>query len=157
MKIVANYGNLFKNYATLTETVLHYVLKMFHRLTYDLGYPALLCQASIFRTFQSLLRMVSIRPELKEASEFFNHFWPKFVKLATKNPKMFVEILFWKTAREASEIQNGYTPYEATEAAARIKKKKNVRGTLNEEEENEISVLAAEYAQLPKGIIAIER
>jgi len=116
-----------------------------------MGYPALLSQASIFRTFQSLLKVAPFRPELNVAKEFFKHFWPKFVSLAKLNPKMFLEILFWKTGREAVEIQEGYTPYAQTQAASGHKKKKNSRGTLSPEEENEVQVLAEEFAGLPKG------
>lgn len=32
----------------------------------------------------------------------------KFAETAEVNPKIFVELLFWKTAREAAEIEVGY-------------------------------------------------
>lgn len=66
---------------------------------------------------------------------------------------MFVEILFWKTGREAMEIQEGYTPYAQIKAAEGSQKKKKSRGTLSPEEENEIMVLAEEFAALPRGIL----
>ena len=32
----------------------------------------------------------------------------KFAETSQTNPKVFVELLFWKTAREAAEIEAGY-------------------------------------------------
>jgi hypothetical protein len=64
-KIVANYGNLFKHYDTLSPNHLHCVLRMFVRYAFDMGYPGLLCQASIFKTFQKLLKVAHIRDDLK--------------------------------------------------------------------------------------------
>lgn len=74
--------------------------------------------------------------------------------MAASNPKIFIEILFWKNGREAQEIQEGYTQYsiqgqsqQGTNGVKRVKASV-VRKTLTEEEENEIVVLAEEFAAL---------
>ena len=57
-------------------------------------------------------------------------------------------MLFWKNAHEATEIQDGYSPVDQYGNPGVSKKKKNSRKTLSPEEENEIIVLAEEYAAL---------
>ena len=36
----------------------------------------------------------------------------RFVETAQKNPKVFMELLFWKTNKEAVEVVDGYGSYQ---------------------------------------------
>jgi hypothetical protein len=82
---------------------------------------------------------------LQEIAKFFYHLWPKFVSLCEKNKSMFVEILFWKTAREAQEIQDGYVSHNNKPTVS----KKGSRLSWTDDEESELALLAEEHAALP--------
>lgn len=57
---------------------------------------------------------------------------------------MFIEILFWKTAREAQEIQDGYAEL-CGEASGKPKKKSD----WTKDEENELELLVELYQDSP--------
>ncbi len=60
---------------------------------------------------------------------------------------MFVEILFFKSSREAQEIQDGYgTTYNNSTTT---KKSKSDKSSFTTEEEDELVLLAEEYNSLP--------
>ena len=80
-------------------------------------------------------------------TQFFQHLWPRFVKLCEKNPKMFVEILFWKTSKDAVEIMEGYGTYQSSKKSSN--KRSNPKFNWTEVEDNELEVLAEEYLKLP--------
>ena len=60
---------------------------------------------------------------------------------------MFVEILFWKTARDAVEIVEGYGTYQSSKKSSN--KRSNPKFNWTEVEDNELEVLAEEYLKLP--------
>jgi timeless len=64
--------------------------------------------------------------------------------MCEKNKSMFVELLFWKTSREAQEIQDGYGSSSTT-----TQKTKADRAAWTKDEENELELLAEEYNALP--------
>lgn len=47
--------------------------------------------------------------ELQKLAQFVVQ---KFVELASKNPLIYVELLFWKNSRDAYEIEEGYGSYQ---------------------------------------------
>lgn len=47
--------------------------------------------------------------ELQKLAQFVIR---KFMDVASKNPLTFVELLFWKTSRDAYEIEEGYGSYK---------------------------------------------
>lgn len=49
---------------------------------------------------------------LKEITKFATYVIRQFVEVAEKNKKVFMEMLFWKGHREASEIVDGYGSYQ---------------------------------------------
>lgn len=48
----------------------------------------------------------------KEIAKFATYVIRHFVEVAEKNKKVFMEMLFWKGHREASEIMDGYGSYQ---------------------------------------------
>lgn len=53
--VIKTYAILLEEFATNSDYINHCVVKMLHRLCYDLGYVAMLFQASVFKSFSSLL------------------------------------------------------------------------------------------------------
>lgn len=49
---------------------------------------------------------------LQEITKFATYVIRQFVEVAEKNKKVFMEMLFWKGHREASEIVDGYGSYQ---------------------------------------------
>ncbi|XP_046687268.1 protein timeless homolog isoform X2 [Homalodisca vitripennis] len=113
----------------------HCAVKILHRVAWDCKMPALLFQASLFRTFQRIFQ--SSVPEHKELVKFAVFIMRKFTEMAKKNKKIFMEILFWKSKKEEEELENGYGNVKSKSHSA-----KNV---WQEEQEDELRRLAAEY------------
>lgn len=113
----------------------HCVAKLLHRIVWEAKMPGMLYQASLFRSFQRVLK--SPLPQHKELQRLAQFVVRKFVELAAKNPLIYMELLFWKTSRDAYEIEEGYGSYGERTAA----EKKSWR----EEEEDELRVLFAEF------------
>ena len=68
-------------------------------------------QASIFRVFQQIWRDLKTTPKdqsLRELAKFAKFILSKFLTVAASNKKVFTEVFFWKTSREATEIVEGY-------------------------------------------------
>ncbi|CAG0919651.1 unnamed protein product [Notodromas monacha] len=114
-KVVENYSFLLKSYEQNSAHTNHCIVKMFHRLAFDSGLAPVLFQASLFCTFQRIMHdpAVSCTPALKELAIFGTHLWRQFSKMAKEKPLVFVELLFWKTQRDAVEISVGYGSYQA--------------------------------------------
>jgi len=49
---------------------------------------------------------------LQEITKFGTYVVRKFVEVAQTNKKVFIEMLFWKTWKEAMEVVDGYGSYE---------------------------------------------
>ncbi|KAL5009791.1 hypothetical protein ScPMuIL_012096 [Solemya velum] len=96
----------FQKNSTYTN---HCIVKMLHRLAIDLGCVGMMFQASLFRVFQQiLLSPLAKTTRYKEIAKFATFIIGKFVEAATKNKKIFMELLFWKGSRDAQEIIDGY-------------------------------------------------
>jgi len=109
--VVMPFGILFGNYAKNSKETNHHIIKMFHRIAVDCGLPAILFQASIFRAFQQVWKDLKSNPSdqsLRELAKFAKFILSKFLTVAGSNKKVFMELLFWKTSREATEIFEGY-------------------------------------------------
>jgi len=115
--VITPFGILFSNYSKNSKSTNHAIIKMFHRAAIECELPALLFQASIFRVFQQIWRDLATNskdPSLRELAKFSKFILEKFMTLAAGNKKIFIELLFWKTSREATEIQEGYGTQAAT-------------------------------------------
>jgi timeless len=136
--VVKNYALLLKTYDTNSSQTNHCIAKMLHRIAFDCKMHVMLFQVSIFRTFQRILRdPLTNSPSIEELSKFAKFIIGKFVKVAQKNKKVFMEILFWKNCREAYEIEEGYDQ--------NANSKSNVKQLWTEEQELELNVLFDEY------------
>ncbi|XP_060068073.1 protein timeless homolog [Ylistrum balloti] len=114
-------GNILKCYVLLlaefdknTTHTNHCIVKMLHRISVDLGHTGLVFQASLFRLFQRiLLSPLAKLDRYKELVKFATFTVRNFVETAEKNPKAFMELLFWKSSKEASELVDGYGTYQS--------------------------------------------
>jgi len=118
--VVMPFGVLFSHYAKNSKETNHHIIKMFHRIAVDCSLPAILFQATIFRSFQQVwkdLKSNPSDPSLRELAKFAKFILAKFMTVAATNKKVFMELLFWKTSREATEIFEGYGTQASTAAA----------------------------------------
>ncbi|KAI4503488.1 hypothetical protein M0802_001710, partial [Mischocyttarus mexicanus] len=135
VKLVKALSLLLQQFDKNTNEVNHYVTKMLHRIAYECKMAAMIFQGSIFRTFQRILE--SKNPEHKELQKFAIFIIRRFVQVAQKNRKSYMELLFWKNAHDATQIVEGYS--------TETDKKKVSRSVWTEEEEDELRTLFMEH------------
>ncbi|XP_011874597.1 PREDICTED: protein timeless homolog isoform X1 [Vollenhovia emeryi] len=135
VKIVKALALLMQQFENNPVEVNHYVTKMLHRIAWDCKMPAMIFQASIFRTFQRILQ--SRDPAHKELQRFAVFIIRRFIEVAKKNRKSYMELFCWKTTRDATEIVDGYS--------AETTNKKVSRATWTEAEEDELRTLFMEH------------
>ncbi|XP_071645976.1 protein timeless homolog [Temnothorax longispinosus] len=135
VKVVKALALLMQQFENNTVEVNHYITKMLHRIAWDYKMPGMIFQASIFRTFQRILE--SKDPAHKELQKFAVFIIRRFIEVAQKNRKSYMELLFWKTTRDATEIVDGYN--------AETTNKKVSRATWTEAEEDELRTLFMEH------------
>ncbi|EFN71111.1 Protein timeless-like protein, partial [Camponotus floridanus] len=135
VKVVKALTLLLQQFENNTVEVNHYVIKMLHRIAWNCKMPAMIFQASIFRIFQRLLE--SKDPGYKELQKFAVFIIRRFIEVAEKNRKSYMELLFWKTTRDATEIVDGYN--------AETSSKKVSRAVWTEAEEDELRTLFMEH------------
>ncbi|XP_011690831.1 PREDICTED: protein timeless homolog isoform X1 [Wasmannia auropunctata] len=135
VKIVKALALLMQQFENNTVEVNHYVTKMLHRIAWNCKMPGMIFQASIFRIFQRILE--SKDPAHKELQKFAVFIIRRFIEVAQKNRKSYMELLFWKTTRDATEIVDGYN--------AETTNKKVSRATWTEAEEDELRTLFMEH------------
>ncbi|XP_039305903.1 protein timeless homolog isoform X2 [Solenopsis invicta] len=135
VKVVKALALLMQQFESNSIEVNHYVAKMLHRIAWNCKMPGMIFQASIFRIFQKILE--SKNPEHKELQKFAVFIIRRFIEVAQKNRKSYMELLFWKTTRDATEIVDGYS--------AETNNKKVSRATWTEAEEDELRTLFMEH------------
>ncbi|KAL4229316.1 hypothetical protein ACF0H5_012358 [Mactra antiquata] len=92
----------------------HCCVKMLHRIAVDLGYIGMMFQISLFRVFQKILLSPLVKAgRYKEICKFATYIVRKFVEVATNNKKIFMELLFWKSNKDAIEVVEGYGSYQS--------------------------------------------
>ncbi|KAK3920837.1 Protein timeless-like protein [Frankliniella fusca] len=128
-------GYLLQKFEENSVFTNHCVAKLLHRIAWEAKMPGMLFQASLFRSFQRILK--SPLPQHKELQKLAQYVVRKFVELATKNPLIYIELLFWKSSRDAYEIEEGYGSYKEKSAAE--------KKAWKEEEEDELRTLFAEF------------
>ncbi|OAD57363.1 Protein timeless like protein [Eufriesea mexicana] len=106
VKIVKAMLILLQQFDKNTDEVNHYVNKMLHRIAWDCKMPGMMFQASMFRVFQRILE--SKYYGHKELQKFAVFIIRRFIEVAQKNRKAYMELLFWKTSRDASDVVEGY-------------------------------------------------
>ncbi|XP_066907023.1 protein timeless homolog [Halyomorpha halys] len=113
----------------------HCVTKMLHRIAWDCKLPSMLFQASLFRKFQQI--MESMDPSHKELARLAKYIIQKFTEVASTNKKLLLELLFFKNAKDAYEIECGYGSFQ--------EKSKSAAMAWEEHEEDELRRLHDEY------------
>ncbi|KAK3790036.1 hypothetical protein RRG08_040956 [Elysia crispata] len=109
INVLKSYTILLKEFSENSDAVNHCVVKMLHRLSHDLGYVGMLFQASIFKSFSSLINGPYSRlPRFKELAKFATYVVRQFTNVAKINKKIFVDMLFWKSRNEALAVTGGY-------------------------------------------------
>lgn len=94
----------------------HCALRLLHRVARECGQAPLLFQASLLATLRRALAPAAPAPapppELRlELARFAAYVLREFAAAAEREPKLFVELLFWKTPRDALAIRHGYDAY----------------------------------------------
>ncbi|XP_069899385.1 protein timeless homolog [Dipodomys merriami] len=105
--IVRAYVLLLRSYQQNSAHTNHCIVKMLHRVAYDLKMEALLFQLSVFCLFNRLLNDPAAGA-YKELVTFAKYILGKFFALAAINQKAFVELLFWKNTAVVREMTEGY-------------------------------------------------
>ncbi|XP_061179569.1 protein timeless homolog [Saccostrea echinata] len=140
-EILKSYVLLLADFQKNSVHTNHCVIKMLHRLSVDLGFVGMMFQASLFRVFQKILLSPLAKTErYKEIAKFATFVIRRFVEVAEKNKKVFMEMLFWKGHREASEIVDGYGSYQG-----------KVKQVWTEDQEIELRRLFEEHSTAEEG------
>ncbi|CAL4069323.1 unnamed protein product, partial [Meganyctiphanes norvegica] len=139
IKVMMAYSKLLKQYEKNSKFTNHCILKMYHRIGFDSKLPAMFYQASIFRVFLKAMEdpKQEFSESINEIAKFGKYIVRQFLKIAETNKKVFIELLFWKNNKEATEIECGYdlaSSKSNTKAAAWA-----------EEEEDELQRLHGEF------------
>lgn len=140
-KVLEPYCRLLRSFDTNSAETNHCLLKMLYRIAGANKLPAMLFQASLFRTFHKLMDNESFYrdPRFKDLVVLAKLILRKFFAAAATNKLVFVEMLFWKSQREAYEVEHGYDSYreQRSSNAAKI--------SWSEEEEDELGRLYEEF------------
>ncbi|XP_043268843.1 protein timeless homolog [Venturia canescens] len=106
VKVVKSMALLLRQFDENSDQLNYYIVKMLHRIAFDCKMYGMMFQASIFRIFQRILDSKSSR--YKELQKFAVFIIRKFTEVAARNPKVYMELLFWKSNREVTEMIEGY-------------------------------------------------
>ncbi|KAM5179479.1 protein timeless homolog [Mantella aurantiaca] len=129
--VVKTYVLMLKTYQQNSSHTNHCVVKMLHRIAYDLKMEALLFQLSVFCVFNRILND-PVASAYKELVAFSKYVLNKFFALAATNNKAYVELLFWKNSTSIREMTDGYRK-PGEEESDNIRKR--IKWTPEEEEE----------------------
>ncbi|CAG5128685.1 unnamed protein product, partial [Candidula unifasciata] len=136
-EVIKKYAILLAEFTTNSDNINHCVIKMLHRLSHDLGFVGMLFQASMFRTFNTLLQSHYCQLQrYQEMTKFACYVVRQFTSVAAVNKKLFVDLLFWKSKSEALAIATDYNFQQ---------KSKNVKVMWTEHEEQELQSLFEKY------------
>ncbi|GMT17753.1 hypothetical protein PFISCL1PPCAC_9050, partial [Pristionchus fissidentatus] len=137
----------------------HALVKMLHRVAFDLDLHPRVYMVSLFMVLEKLRQKLAGRTnqELKRSAfyeiyQFGFHLLKKFFgTFSTIGADMGAEALFWKTPQAAYEIQYGYGSYSAV--------KEEEKDTWTEELDDELRSLHAEYKDMderPEGMDIVD-
>ncbi|KAA0201056.1 hypothetical protein HAZT_HAZT005746 [Hyalella azteca] len=137
-KILQSYTWLFKSYSSNSDHTNRCIIKLFHRIAWDAKLPAVLFQASIFVILHEAMTDPARKTSeiISEIAKLGKYIVRQFFTIAETNPKVFMEILFWKTYKEAVDIECGYDGPSTSKA---------VKSLWSEEEEDELTRLYNEF------------
>ncbi|XP_029654177.1 protein timeless homolog [Octopus sinensis] len=136
--ILQSYTTLLANFKNNSTHTNHCIIKMFHRIAVDLHQEGMFFQASIFCIFREVFVLSKVK-HFQEIVKFGVFIVQKFLVVAEKNKKVFMEMLFWKTAREAGELSGDY-----------FNPSKNIKQVWTEDQEIELRRLFDEAKEDPE-------
>ncbi|KPJ08860.1 Protein timeless-like [Papilio machaon] len=139
-RVVSACAYLLERYEKNSSYTNHCIIKMLHRIAWDCKRPSMMFQASMFLTFQKIFH--NPLPHFKELEKFGLFVFRKFSEVALKNTKVFIELLFWKSSKDAIDIEHGYDLYSD-------QKDKVSKGHWSEEQEDELRNLFMENQTNP--------
>lgn len=140
-KVVSSCVSLLERYDKNLPHTNHCAIKMLHRVAWDCKRPSMMFQASLFLIFQKIFN--NPMQQHKELEKFGIYIFRKFTEIASKNPKAFIELLFWTNSKDALDIEYGYDPY--TDSRDKLGK-----GVWSEEQEEELRRLYMENQTNPE-------
>ncbi|KAG4077692.1 hypothetical protein HA402_015735 [Bradysia odoriphaga] len=123
----------------ITTRALKSAVTILHRISFGCKVPAMMYQASLFRIFQSVFHAPN-EEHSRELKKLGIYIVRQFVAVAPSNPKIYAEMLFLKSLREANDIEMGYDTVHETD---------NKRGW-SEEQEDELRHLYMENQNNPQ-------
>lgn len=137
-KVLQAYSLLLRNYQTNSSHVNRCIIKLFHRIAWDSKMPAIFFQSSLFVTLHQTMTDPARKSSdvIAEIVKFAKYIVRQFFKVAETNPKVFMEILFWKNIKEAVDIECGYDAPISTKA---------MKSVWSEEEDDELIRLYEEF------------
>ncbi|KAJ0178758.1 hypothetical protein K1T71_005533 [Dendrolimus kikuchii] len=140
-KVVSACVSLLEGYDKNLPHTNHCIIKMLHRIAWDCKRPTMMFQASLFLILQRLLH--NPVPQFKELEKFAIFILRKFTEVASKNPKTFIELLFWTNSKDALDIEYGYDLYNDN-------RDKPGKGAWTMEQEEELRKLYTENQTNPQ-------
>ncbi|XP_037944705.1 protein timeless homolog [Teleopsis dalmanni] len=138
-KIVRACTVVLADWARIPTTSLKAAVTILHRIAYGCSCSAMLFQAKLFLIFQQVLNAGrdAHQEELRRLAIFVIR---KFAEVAPSNPKIYAELLFYKSIKEANELESGYcNEYES-----------GAKGVWSEEQETELRFLFEENQRNPE-------
>nr|CAB3266958.1 protein timeless homolog [Phallusia mammillata] len=139
-RVVIPYVKLLQDFEKNDAHVNHCVVKIFHRIGFDLKTYGLLFQASLFRVFQKVFAAAATDSKsYRELVAFAKWLMGKFSEVSQKNSCVYAELLFWNSVAEAHEITDGYGTYAGSKKQHRIQ--------WTQEETNELTELYHQYKE----------
>ncbi|KHJ80271.1 timeless protein region [Oesophagostomum dentatum] len=157
------YVFLLNDFATNSVELNKALVKLLHRVAFDLKMPSRLFQLSLFRIFAQIrTHFNEVSKEDMKKNRFFElytfgyHLLKRFFAcFETLGDKLAPEILFWKGVKECYEIEHGYGTYDESKKHT----KEDGAWTWNEELEDELRSLYNEYRDMderPEGMDVLD-
>ncbi|XP_054719103.1 protein timeless homolog [Uloborus diversus] len=109
-KVVQPCCLLLANYHKNSDQTNTSLIKLIHKIACNCKMYALFFQSTVFVTFHKIFNdpEVNFCPIIKAFYRFGKFIMSKFFETAEENPKIFVEMLFWKGVREVYKLEEGY-------------------------------------------------
>ena len=128
-KILQPYCLAFQKYEKNSQHVNNCIIKIFHRLAFDCQMYCMLFQLSFFRTMQHIFNNHFTNEFYSELVRFSKFIMAKFVEVVKANPKIYIEMLYTKSSKEAYFLEHGHEEVKTKESARRKQKGKKGKDT----------------------------
>lgn len=99
---------VLKDWEKMTAREIKSVVTIMHRIAVEIKFPQMMFQAQLFRVFQEVFNSPkdSRYEELRRMGIFIVR---QFVKMASQNPKLYMELPFFHSLRESKGIEFGFS------------------------------------------------